>query len=110
MKRKNIHYANLDPTIGAEIKKTRPCLIISPDEMNENLATVMIAPLTSKFRDIPTRIKIVPNEANGLKEESYIVLDQIRTISKERLGDKTGVISDLQAMQVADAVCEIFKY
>jgi mRNA interferase MazF len=66
---------NLNPTVGAEIQKTRPCLIISPNEMN--YANLIVAPMTSKYRDYPTRVK--------LEEESYVVLDQIRTISTQRV-------------------------
>ena len=73
----DIVLVNLDPTIGSEIKKTRPCVIISPNEMNFNINTIIIAPMTSKSRDYPTRIKIDNN--------SFIVLDQIKTIDKQRI-------------------------
>jgi mRNA interferase MazF len=76
-KQYSIVLVNLDPTIGSEIKKTRPCVIISPNEMNFNIKTVIIAPMTSKSREYPTRIKF--------KENSFIVLDQIRTIDKQRI-------------------------
>ncbi len=72
---------NLNPTIGSEIKKVRPCLIISPKEMN--YSNVMIAPMTSSFKDYPTRVK--------LKEDSYVVLDQIRTISVQRIVKTTSI-------------------
>jgi mRNA interferase MazF len=72
---------NLDPTIGSEIQKTRPCLIISPKEMN--YANVIVAPMTSKYKDYPTRVK--------LKKESFVVLDQIRTISIQRIVQKTDI-------------------
>lgn len=71
---------NLDPTIGNEIKKTRPCVIISPDEMNHNLSTLVIAPITSGKRNYPTRIKV---KLEG--REGRVVLDQIRTIDKKRI-------------------------
>ena len=71
---------NLDPTIGGEIKKTRPCVIISPDEMNRPLQTVIIAPITSKSRPYPTRVKIY-FQGN----ENWVVIDQIRTIDKRRI-------------------------
>ncbi|MBN2722160.1 MAG: type II toxin-antitoxin system PemK/MazF family toxin [Campylobacterales bacterium] len=73
----DIVLVNLDPTIGAEIQKTRPCVIISPDEMNHNIQTLIIAPMTSKSREYPTRLK--------LTDESFVVLDQIKTIDKQRV-------------------------
>ena len=71
---------NLDPTIGSEIKKTRPCVIISPDEMNDNLRTVIIAPITSVPKKYPSRVKITSKEIKGM-----IALDQLRTIDKKRI-------------------------
>lgn len=73
----DIVLVNLDPTIGAEIQKTRPCVIISPNEMNQNIQTLIIAPMTSKSREYPTRLK--------LSDESFVVLDQIKTIDKQRV-------------------------
>lgn len=75
-----IVLVNLDPTIGSEIKKTRPCVIISPDEMNRHLNTLVIAPMTSQSKNYPTRIKVKHNNKTG-----WIVLDQIRTIDKQRV-------------------------
>jgi len=75
-----IVLVNLDPTIGSKIKKTRPCVIISPDEMNKYLQTVTIAPMTSQSRPYPTRIEVKHNSKKG-----WIVLDQIRTIDKQRI-------------------------
>ena len=84
MKKKLLQYqvviVNLDPTIGSEIKKTRPCVIISPDEMNRPLKTVIIAPITSKSKKYPTRVKI---DFQG--NENWVVIDQIRTIDKKRI-------------------------
>lgn len=71
---------NLDPTVGSEIKKTRPCVIISPDEMNQYLQTIVIAPLTSSSKAYPTRIPVKHNKKNG-----WVVVDQIRTIDKLRV-------------------------
>lgn len=76
----DIVLVNLDPTVGSEIKKTRPCVIISPDEMNRHLNTVVIAPVTSKSHDYPTRVKISHDKTSG-----YVVIDQIRTIDKRRI-------------------------
>jgi mRNA interferase MazF len=110
MKRFELYLVNLDPTIGIEMKKTRPCLIVSPDEMNRNVQTVIVAPLTTRYRNIPSRVKIEANSSNGLSETSYIALDQIKTIDKIRCGRKMGMISDADAMKVADLLVEIFQY
>ena len=84
-----IILVNLDPTIGSEIKKTRPCVVISPNEMNKYLRTIVIAPMTTSSKSYPTRVKIKHNNKTG-----WIVLDQIRTIDKQRiikgLGQLTG--------------------
>jgi len=75
-----IVLVNLDPTVGSEIKKTRSCVIISPDEMNKYLQTITVAPMTSQSKNYPTRIEIKHNSKKG-----WIVLDQIRTIDKQRI-------------------------
>ncbi|MBC8019457.1 MAG: type II toxin-antitoxin system PemK/MazF family toxin, partial [Verrucomicrobia bacterium] len=85
IKRFDVYLVNLDPTVGSEIRKSRPCLIISPDEMNQYIATVIVAPMTTKGRDYPTR---VPCTFKG--KDGQIVLDQIRTIDKSRLIQKQG--------------------
>ena len=77
----------LDPAIGAEIKKSRPCVIISPDEMNHYLATVMAVPMTTKFHAYPTRVRVTFARTPG-----WIVLDQIRTVDKRRLIKRLGRI------------------
>lgn len=84
----DVFLINLDPTIGHEIKKTRPCLIISPNEMNRFISTVIIAPMTTKGRKYPTRVPCVFQGKQG-----QIILDQIRTVDKKRLVKKLGVIS-----------------
>jgi len=84
----NIYLVNLDPTIGHEIKKTRPCLVISPDEMNQNIQTVIIAPMTTKSHKYPTRIPVTIQNKKG-----WIVLDQIRTIDNIRIIKKIGKIN-----------------
>jgi len=93
-----VYLVNLDQTIGSEIKKTRPCVVISPDEMNRHLATVIIAPLTSKSHDYPSRI-----EVRFQKKRGWIVLDQIRTVDKRRLVKKLGAI-DSMAIQKTKAI------
>ncbi len=81
----DIYVVNLDPTQGSEIKKTRPCLIISPDEMNQSLRTVQIVPLTSSPRGYPWRVPIVLTGKQGM-----VALDQIRTVDKSRLVRRVG--------------------
>ena len=80
LKQYQIVLVNLDPTQGSEIKKTRPCLIISPNEMNDYLRTITIAPMTSSSKEYPTRVKVNHNGQLG-----WVVLDQIRTIDKVRI-------------------------
>lgn len=85
MKRFDIYLVNLDPTLGSETQKTRPSVIISPNEMNNYINTVIIAPMTTKGKVYPTRIECEFQEKKGL-----IVLDQIRTVDKTRLVKKLG--------------------
>jgi len=85
IKQYEIFLVCLDPTVGHEIKKTRPCVIVSPDEMNENIATVIIAPITSQSHPYPTRLSF---KFHG--KEGWIVLDQIRTVDRQRLIKKIG--------------------
>jgi len=75
-----IVLVNLDPTVGSEIKKTRPCVIISPNEMNKYLRTIVVAPMTTNTKKYPTRIPVRSNGKKGM-----IVIDQIRTIDKQRI-------------------------
>jgi len=83
----DVYLINLDPTVGSEIQKTRPCLIISPDEMNRHIKTVIMAPMTSADKDYPTRVR-----CKFKKKKGQIVLDQIRTLDKSRLIKKLGTI------------------
>jgi mRNA interferase MazF len=99
-----IYYVNLDPTIGSEIKRTRPCVIISPNEMNHNIATVIIAPLTSKLRNYPTRI---PCKVKG--KQGQIVLDQIRTVDKIRLIKKIDTLNRITQSKVISVLQEMFS-
>lgn len=103
VKRFDVFLVNLDPTIGSEIKKTRPCVVISPDEMNRYIATVIIAPMTTKGRTYPTRVACQFQGKDG-----QIVLDQIRTIDKTRLVKKLGQISPDEQVAVLDTLAEIF--
>ena len=103
VKRFDVFLVNLDPTIGSEIKKTRPCVVISPDEMNRYIATVIIAPMTTKGRTYPTRVACQFQGKDG-----QIVLDQIRTLDKTRLVKKLGQISQDEQVAVLDTSAEIF--
>jgi len=104
MKRYDIYWAALDPTIGTEIKKTRPCVIISPDEMNQISPRVIIAPVTSTIRTrIPFRLKI---HQGGQDRE--ILLDQIRTLDKRRLGKKLGRLEVPAQNQLTDLLLALF--
>lgn len=98
-----IVLVNLDPTIGSEITKTRPCVIISPNEMNDNLRTVTIAPMTTKSHKYPTRIKVKHNNKAG-----WIVIDQIRTIDRVRVVKKFGSLSDKEIRECKDVIRETF--
>jgi len=102
MKQYEIVLVNLDPTIGSEIQKTRPCVIISPLEMNESLNTVIIAPITSNKRKYPTRVKLSSKSANGM-----IALDQIRTIDKKRIIKTIGQIATKSNIQIKEILNEM---
>jgi len=103
-RRFEVYLIKLDPTTGSEIKKTRPCLIISPDEMNEHIATVIVAPMTTKGRAYPTR---VPCRFRG--KQGQVVLDQIRTVDKIRLARKLGKIVKETQTKVLSVLAEIFS-
>lgn len=98
-----ILLVNLDPTIGSEIKKTRPCLIISPNEINHNLRTVVIAPMTTKSHNYPTRIKVKHNN-----QEGWIIIDQIRTIDKRRVIKKLGQLTPSEISECKRIIKEAF--
>lgn len=98
-----ILLVNLDLTLGSEIKKTRPCLIISPDEINHNLRTIIVAPMTTKSHKYPTRVKVKHNNQTG-----WIILDQIRTIDKQRIVKKLGKLNSLEISECKKAMKETF--
>lgn len=102
-KRFEVFLVNLDPTVGSEIKKMRPCLIISPDEMNAHIATVIIAPMTTKGRAYPTRVSCKFQGKDG-----QIVLDQIRTVDKTRLAKKLGTIGAATQKAALAVLAEMF--
>ncbi|MFW9258703.1 type II toxin-antitoxin system PemK/MazF family toxin [Nostoc sp. CALU 546] len=99
----DVFLVNLDPTIGSEIQKTRPCVVISPDEMNKYIATVIVAPMTNKGQSYPTRVTCEFQGKNG-----QIVLDQIRTVDKTRLVKKLGQIDPDEQKAVLDTLAEMF--
>ncbi len=101
----DVYLINLDPTVGSEIQKTRPCLIISPDEMNRHIRTVIIAPMTTAGKDYPTRIS-----CNFKKKKGQIVLDQIRTIDKTRLIKKLGSINPETQLEVISVLQRLFAF
>ncbi len=103
VKRFDVFLVNLDPTIGSEIQKTRPCLIISPDEMNTYIKTVIVAPMTTKGRQYPTRVDCIFETKEG-----QIVLDQIRTVDKNRLIKKIGVLDPKTRSKVLSVLQELF--
>lgn len=103
LKQYAIVLVNLDPTLGSEIKKTRPCLVISPDEINNNLKTIIIAPMTTKSKPYPTRIKVRHNNQTG-----WIVIDQIRTIDKSRIVRVLGKITTKEIKNCKAVIKETF--
>jgi len=101
-KQYHVYLINLDPTIGDEIKKTRPCIVISPDEMNKNIQTLIIAPMTTKSHNYPTRVQLTFQKIKG-----FIVLDQIRTIDKKRLIKQLGRISNKTVLEIKSVIQEM---
>lgn len=104
VERFDVYLIALDPTKGSEIKKTRPCLIISPDEMNRHIRTVIIAPMTSTIKNYPSRVTTTFQKKRG-----QIVLDQIRTVDKQRLIKKLGTISSSAQDKTLNVLQEMFS-
>lgn len=102
VKQYEVYFINLDPTKGSEVKKTRPCVVLSPNEMNKHLNTLIISPLTSTIKDYPTRIDVQVKRKNG-----QVMLDQIRTIDKSRLESKLGSISKKEISQIKQCIKEM---
>ena len=103
IKRFDVFLVKLNPTVGSEIQKTRPCLIISPNEMNRHIKTVIIAPMTTKDRAYPTRVSCLFQGKKG-----QIVLDQIRTVDKVRLVRKLGRLNQETSRDVINALAKLF--
>ena len=102
-RRDEVWLIDLDPSKGVEIKKTRPCCVVSPDEMNEHLLTVLVAPITTAQRNYPTRVTV-----NFRGKTGQVALDQIRAVDRERLIRKIGVLPPRSAQQVSDILLEMF--
>ena len=98
-----VHLVSLDPAVGSEVKKTRPCVVVSPDEMNRNIRTVIVAPMTTKGRPYPTRVGCRFKGKAG-----QVVLDQIRTVDKTRLVKKLGRLSTKTSDCILDILQEMF--
>ena len=103
MTRGDVHLVRLDPTLGSEIQKTRPCVIVSPDELNAHLRTVIVAPMTTSGRAYPWRIRCRFQRRSG-----YVVLDQLRTVDRERLVKRLGTLSTETVTKVLDGLQEMF--
>ena len=101
----DVYLISLDPTVGSEIQNTRPCLIISPDEMNRHIRTVIIAPMTTSGKEYPTRIA-----CEFMKKSGYIVLDQIRTIDKTRLVKHLGTLDPETQLKVISTLQRLFAF
>jgi len=102
--RGDVFLINLDPTIGSEIRKTRPCLVVSPDEMNRWIRTVIVAPMSTKGQPYPTRVGC---EFQG--KQGYVVLDQIRTVDKARLVRSLGPLDASTRTKVLTTLVEMFS-
>ena len=98
-----IVMVNLDPTRGSEIKKTRPCVVISPDEMNRNINTVVIAPMTTSSNNYPTRMEIKHETKQG-----WVVIDQIRTIDKRRIIKELGQLTAPEIKELKSIIKETY--
>lgn len=103
LKQYQIVLVNLDPTIGNEMQKTRPCVIISPNEMNKYLQTIVIAPMTSSSRQYPTRVEVRHNQKTG-----WVVLDQIRTVDKQRIIKILDILTENEAAGVKAVIKETY--
>ena len=98
-----VYRVSLDPTMGHEIRKSRPCVVVSPNEMNQYLGTVIVAPMTTKSHDYPTRVYLHFKGKSG-----WIVLDQLRTVDKRRLTQMMGELSEHTARQIKSVIREMF--
>jgi len=102
MRQYDVYLINLDPTIGHEMKKRQPCVVLSPDEMNDHIGTVIIAPMTTKSHDYPSRVGIDFEGKSG-----WVVLDQIRTIDKKRAMKRLGKIKEKEIRKIKRIIMEM---
>ncbi len=103
MNQYDIVLVNLDPTVGSEIQKTRPCVIVSPNEINHNLQTLVVSPMTTSSRKYPTRVEVKHNGKTG-----WIAIDQIRTIDKVRVIKTLGTLNKSEIFKVKSVIKETF--
>ena len=103
MIRGEVHLVRLDPTLGSKIRKTRPCVVVSSDDLNAHLGTVIVAPMTAAGRAYPWRIRCRFQQRSG-----YVVLDQLRTVDRERLVKRLGVLAPSTMPEVLGALQEMF--
>lgn len=103
IRRFDVYLINLDPTIGSEIKKVRPCVVVSPDEMNRHIRTVIIAPMTTKGQPYPTRVS-----CRFAGKQGQIVLDQLRAVDRARLVKRLGAIPSVARQQLLATLAEMF--
>lgn len=106
VKRFEIYWVSLDPTVGVEMQKTRPGVVVSPNEMNDSLGTVLIAPVTSRSRALPTRVGFKSKSG----AENYMALDQIRAVDKSRLTKKISSLDEKTARETCEKLQELFAY
>jgi mRNA interferase MazF len=99
----DVFLVNLDPTVGSEIRKSRPCVVVSPDEMNRHVRTVVVAPLTTAGRPYPSRVPVCFAGKRG-----QVVIDQLRTVDKARLAKRLGALEPPEAAAILDVVREFF--
>ena len=104
-RRFDVFVVSLDPTVGTGMRTTRPCVVVSPDEMNRHIGTVIVAPLTSKGDDSPTRIRLTFRGKRG-----QVVLDQVRAVDRARLVKKLGSLTEATARTVSRRLVELFSY
>jgi len=99
----DVYLVNLDPTLGSEIQKTQPCLVVSPNEMNRHIRTVIVAPMSTKGRAYPTRVS-----CRFQKRTGQVVLDQIRTVDKRRLVRRLGKVDSKTVTKILEVLAEMF--
>ena len=105
IKRFEIYWVNLDPTVGREMQKIRPAVVISPDEINQTIGTVIVAPITSNKRNFPTRLAF-----DNRGKENYFALDHLRAVDKSRLTKRISVLNDDAAKELCDRLQELLAY